>query len=179
MRWLISGFGPFLDVLDNPSARLARSVSDEPAILDVSFAAAEEQVEQARRDGVTHWLMLGVKSQAQNLCVELYGRNLIGKSPDVRGEVRGPGPIHPAGPSILASSLFARDEVLRPQRSWNLSSSAGSYLCNFLLYTCLERAPEIQAGFVHVPLESTLPLATQQRRLKRLLRLLQSPEPIR
>ena len=80
-------------------------------------------------------------------------------SPDNAGDIRTDRPIAPDGPAAYFATLPNRrliDAVKAAGIDCRLSNSAGTYVCNHLLYSVLHHAavhqPELLAGFMHVPL---------------------------
>lgn len=153
MKILVTGFGPFRDVQENPSAVLACDLADvfdevDSRVLEVSW---EEVNAFSNGDfsGYDACLMLGISASAETLLLEGVGRNLASPSPDVRGDVWGPGKLDPSAPSLLAATLW-QGRAPEPG-GWEWSSDAGSYLCNALLFQMLLHQPQLPCGFIHVP----------------------------
>jgi pyroglutamyl-peptidase len=148
---LVTGFGPFRDVVDNPSARLVRAVHGRAAaghdivgeVLPVSYsrgiARTLELAEQLRPAAV---LGFGVAVGRTSVQVERIGRaHRAGL--DVDGVV----PVE-AGPSEVRATLDA--DHLAACLDVGVSDDAGRYVCNAWLHQVAQhcRAP---ATFVHVP----------------------------
>jgi len=165
-RTLVTGFGPFAGIPDNPSEHLARTSGRSCVTLEVSFEAVEAFLESLRADPVERLIMVGVAASAKRMRVETVARNWIDPRPDVRGLIRGPAPIDPTGPEGLASRLAA----CPGGPHWEVSADAGAYLCNFLLYRSLQRL-SCPAGFVHIPPFEVLPEPLQRAEFQRLLAL--------
>lgn len=165
-RTLVTGFTAFGRFGVNPAALLASALQRPFELLEVSFAAVDDFLDRrARDDAFDRLLMLGVAADRDVIKLEQFARNHVGDSPDVRGEIRGPAPIDPAGPATLPSTLFA----LTPATSFAASDDAGCYLCNYAYYRALQRLPHKRIGFVHVPPLDALPLEAQHEALRRLL----------
>lgn len=142
MSLLITGFGPFPGVADNPSGRLARELGGTVLetryrFVDAWFAAT------ARPDGL---LMLGVDASATELRLETVARNWTGHTPDAEGIVA-PGTIDPSAPPMLAATLWPAEALVR----YTVSVDAGSYLCNYSFFRALRTWPDARIGFVHIP----------------------------
>ena len=64
-------------------------------------------------------------------------------------------PIVPGGPAAYFATVPVKDMVLAIREAGvpsELSNSAGTYVCNHLLYCVLHHAgPGVRAGFIHVP----------------------------
>ena len=162
---LVTGFGPFLAVTDNPSARLALAVhapEGEPAVhalvLPVSYArAAALTVEAARRLGVDLVLGLGVATGRTEACVERVGRiELDPRVADV-DEVRRDRVLDRTGaPASVHATLPV--EVLARALGAQVSEDAGRYVCNAWLYEVgLLLGGELPVGFVHLPPQGMAP----------------------
>ncbi len=161
MRLLLTGFGPFGSIVDNPTERLARhfhgrTIEDRAitgVVLPTSFARATATLAPllAEHDAA---LMLGVAETAEVLRLETVGRNADdARMPDVDG-AQPVGPIAD-GPSTLPVTI----EIERIAHGWDaariayaVSDSAGAYVCNHTLYQALRagRAGR-RVGFIHVP----------------------------
>lgn len=169
---LLSGFGPFGNVVDNPTERLARHFETVTVpghelticTLPTSFTRApkllQETIKQGAADGHPFdvILMLGVAAGSENWRVETQGLNWNDpRIPDVDGLQMSGYPIIPDGPARLPITLSAH-QMERAIHATGapvvLSLSAGAYLCNHLLYTTLYHLGEnsqVRAGFLHVP----------------------------
>jgi pyrrolidone-carboxylate peptidase len=168
----VTGFTAFGRFADNPAARLAERCRRPYTLLEVSFAAVDAFLGSvAGNDDVDALLMLGVADRRTHLKIERVARNMIGETGDVRGEVRGPGPIDPDGPAELTTTLFPATVPLDVATCDHLSNDCGCYLCNYAFYQALRRLPQKRVGFVHVPPVEAMPLEAQQRELERLIAL--------
>lgn len=147
---LITGFGPFLDIKENPSGTLAQHLGHPFQILEVTYEAADQfwnEFDPAEYESV---LLLGVAAKAQKLRIEHVAHNCCIEVRDVRGARFGPGPIDPRLPSQLGATLWpAGIEDVHPDLE--PSTDAGGYLCNYLLFRGLQLHSETRIGFLHVP----------------------------
>lgn len=163
MRVFVTGFGPFGEVTDNPSAFLAEHSGYPFKVMEVSYAAVDEELEKLAKENFDTLVMLGIAKDATELRLESLARNHVGETPDVRGVVAGPGAIDPDGPPQIHASLWTKDKGLRGRPTREMSQDAGSYLCNYALYQALRKFPEKSVGFIHVPsfdmMDSDLQLA--------------------
>ena len=146
---LITGFGPFGDIEQNPSERVARSLDPQARVLDVSFPKVlnfclSEQVQKA-----TRILCLGVSARATEVRYELIAKNQVGSHPGYDGKFWGRSQVIGNGPKLLAATLVPTDRLA--ESPITKSHDAGDYLCNFILYQLLRLYPEKQIGFVHIP----------------------------
>jgi pyroglutamyl-peptidase len=147
MRLLVTGFGPFLDHTANPSQALAESCGAPFVVLEVSYRSVIGFIESLDASSFDALLSIGLADKAEAAQFETVGRNFVGATPDVRGEVFGPGVIDPTGPPAIASTLWHGLDTSEAVPS----ADAGGYLCNYLLYLALRRFPQRRVGFLHVP----------------------------
>ncbi|MCH7945509.1 MAG: hypothetical protein IIC73_05770 [Armatimonadetes bacterium] len=166
---MVTGFEPYLDNGENPSQRLAEECGQRFEVLEVAFGAVDEFVETVNRSGFDSWLAIGLADKAETMLVETVGHNRIGPMPDARGEVHGPGPIDPTGPSMLACTLWP-PELLAETEFRKPSTDPGGYLCNYVLYRALRRFPEKRVGFLHVPKFDHVPFDTQLDELRAIIK---------
>lgn len=78
--------------------------------------------------------------------------------------------LDPDGPAAYFSGLpvLALAEALnREEIPAEVSLTAGSYVCNCLLYRLLARAGDIPADFIHVPAAQDLPLEVTAHAMER------------
>lgn len=154
MSVLVTGFGAFPGVADNPTAAIARAVDgqrigDVPVVgrvLPVSFVRGPDAaIELAREVGAQLVVGLGVAVRRSSVCVERRGVRVDNANvPDVDG-------AHAcmlSGPTEVAASL---DVVrLADALGAQISDDAGTYVCNAWLYR-VSQALDVPVGFVHVP----------------------------
>ncbi|MCO4746178.1 MAG: hypothetical protein KC912_15380 [Proteobacteria bacterium] len=151
---LVTGFGPFLEVIDNPSAALVRQLDGLRAgpwtlhgrVLDVSYARGPEQAvrEAARLEAA--WVVGFGVSRRGGLRVERTGQAHVGDSADVDGQC--PAVLH--GPSSVRATLDAT--ALAGALGCGISDDAGAYVCNAWLHQVTQRVG-VPAVFVHIPPE--------------------------
>ena len=173
LQTLLTGFGPFLSVVSNPSERLTHYFESHPVaghalttrILPVSFRAAPAIVQQAISAGGSDGrpfdliVMLGVAANRAHWSVESVGRNRSTTSVRDSDDCLWPYThIVADAPEILPATLpktvlvAAIEAVGLPAVC---SDNAGDYLCNHLLFWTLDhlqaRSHPARAGFLHVP----------------------------
>ena len=159
---LLTGFGPFPGIRDNPSARLVRLAGPEPrwrlrgwhivphvfeTRYDTVAIDMPRLVEAHRPDAI---LMIGVASRARWHRIETVAR---GRSsplhPDASGRAgQGHGPTALRAGAIihrLVAAIRAAGVDGRP------SPSAGRYLCDFTFHLGLGLGPHDRVAFLHVP----------------------------
>lgn len=175
MRTLVTGFGSFGAVNDNPSGRLAQASGQPSIVLEVAFAVVDEFISSLDPASFDVLLMLGVAVSRDKITPELYARNYIGEGPDVRGETRF-GDIEPGQPLLVESTLWNPHLLadLEWQDDLHTSLDAGDYLCNYLSYRALRRFPEKRVGFLHVPPFERISEARQSQILADVLRAIEA-----
>lgn len=171
---LVTGFGPFLDVTDNPSAELVRALDGRRVgkrlvigrVLPVSYGAGIDEVLCLAVEHRPRLVLgFGVARSRDRVEVERVGRRVGGEVPDAEGVVyssNGPGPEQV--PATLDISALAR------ALDAGISEHAGSYVCNAWAY----RVPlhcGVPAAFVHVP-----PTGLEPERVLKALEILLSGE---
>ncbi len=172
---LITGFGPFGHVQENPSALLAAGSGLEHVVLDVSYQAAEEFVSGLDSSGFDQLLMLGVATGRKYLSLELFARNRRAGQ-DVHGHEGGGVEIEPGAPLLLESTLWTPEVASRAVETHldrvQVSMDAGAYLCNYISYLALRKFPSKRVGFLHVVMPDAIALDEQKAILADLIGLL-------
>lgn len=174
VRTLLTGFGPFGGVTSNPTQRLVELFGQTGAeghlltccVLPVSYerapAAMTEALSAGASDGAPFDLiwMLGVAARETRWRVEKFGRNRNGRKADADGACL-PRVIEPDAPSLLESTvpvLRVRQALTAAGIPARVSLSAGSYLCNYILFRALRDVSKAglsaRSGFLHVPPDS-------------------------
>jgi pyroglutamyl-peptidase len=165
---LVTGFEPFGDDVVNPSQELAKALDGRRAgslavramVLSVQHEAARDALAPALAApslaAVVHFGLAGGRAR---VALEAVGINTLDyATPDARGDLRRDEPCVPDGPAAYWSTLPLR-AILRELTAAGIPASisytAGTYLCNFTLYSTLHRLARlgrpVRAGFVHVP----------------------------
>jgi len=168
MKILLTGFEPFDGSDINPSERVAQALHEQviagaeinSAILPVDWQRAPEVLDQAldayRPDAV---VCLGEASGRTAISIERIAINLLDfRIPDNSGAKITDQPVISQAPAAYFSTLPVREMLDAIQQCGvpaELSLSAGTYLCNQVMYTLLhglaERKRAIPAGFIHLP----------------------------
>ncbi len=172
MNLLVTGFGPFRDITDNPSSRLAEALPGNTELLPVQYGKVEAFAISLRSRAEDTILCLGLNARATELKFEIYAHNQIGAERGFGSRRHTRTAIKPSGPRTLGQTLLSPkqlDELALPT-----SFTPGDYLCNFLLYSLLIRYPERRVGFVHVPLFEKVAMNEQLEQLEGVLQLFQS-----
>ena len=167
MRILLTGFGPFGSVLDNPTSRLVAHFEAvglpghelTARVLPVSYRRAAEEVEALLRPGKFDLaLLLGVAAKAPAIRLELFGRNRSSRRKKDMDEETTLGYVREEGLSQLPAGLSVAGLV---ERLWaesipaRISLTAGDYVCNHTYYAALDCVIRLRLKtrclFVHVP----------------------------
>jgi len=166
-RVLLTGFGPFPGVAENPSGWLAETLAArKPAhdvdlhghVLPTEWEAVAALAPDLHASLQPHVMIhFGVSPQARGLRIERSAHNRAARRHDASGRLPGTPAISTTGAARLDTGLpVARLAAhLRAQgHAASASGSCGRYLCNFLYYRSLEwaKAQGREALFVHVPL---------------------------
>ncbi len=166
-RVLLTGFGPFPGVAENPSGWLAEALAARKPAHDVELhghvlptewdavAALAPDLHAALQPHVM--IHFGVSPGARSLRIERSAHNQAALRHDARGRLPVTPAISPKGAARLDTGLPVAEIAahLRAQGfAASASPSCGRYLCNFLYYRSLEwaQAQGRDALFVHVPL---------------------------
>ncbi|MBB2961491.1 peptidase C15 [Methylobacterium sp. R2-1] len=164
-RLLVTGFGPFPTVPDNPTGRLARRLAASPhlhrilgqapdcLVLDTRYDALDTQLDPALARHPSAVLMLGVAARRRRVCVETRAVNRVSRLfPDAGGTVRRTLAFQPDGPAQRRSPAAAavRVALKRAGLDTAISRDAGRYLCNASYYRVLEQG--CPAVFLHIPM---------------------------
>lgn len=165
---LLTGFEPFGGDALNPSCDIAKALdgrrfgrlATRGLVLPVEHVAARRMVAPALEEpGLAAVLHLGLAGGRARIALEQVGVNAMDYPlPDAAGRtVRGE-PCVPGAPAGYMATLPLR-AVLAALTAEGipayLSYTAGTYLCNYTVYTTLhslaDRRPPVPAGFMHVP----------------------------
>ncbi|MGN0979999.1 MAG: pyroglutamyl-peptidase I [Candidatus Avoscillospira sp.] len=167
MKILITGFEPFGGEAVNPSWEAVKRLPDTVAGADLvklrlptSFSRARDVLEDAiqalRPDAV---LSVGQAGGRAAVTVERVALNLAdARIPDNDGWQPVDEPLEPDGPAAYFATVPVKKIVEHIQTHGipcQISNTAGTYVCNAVLYCALYLAateyPGLQAGFIHVP----------------------------
>lgn len=176
---LITGFEPFGGEDRNPSWEAVNALPERigarklfKLLLPVEFGrAAALAADAAEKYHADEILCIGLAAGRTAVTPEAIGVNIRDASiPDNAGYKPEGDPIDPNGPAAYFSTLPVREmaaAIASANVPSKLSYTAGTYVCNDLLYTLLRRfsGTATCAAFVHIPLEKDLPLAESIRAL--------------
>lgn len=159
-RILLTAFEPFGGEHINPSLEIAKRLSgcDNVDVLTVpvTYADSAETVLPclAGHDAI---VMLGQAKGRKGISLERIAINVDdAAAPDNAGEIRADHPIAEDGHAAYFSTLPVKamtDAIRAEGLTAFVSNSAGTYVCNHLMYSVLHalQGTKIRAGFIHVP----------------------------
>lgn len=163
-RVLLTGFGPFPGFPINASAAFVKRLADASRleaevtalVLPTEWlrgvAEAQAGLARYRPDIALHF---GVADSARGFVVEAQAHNVCDALPDACGGLPAGPQLAPDGPPVRHARLPV-EGIMGALRAARIpvarSNSAGTYLCNALLYAslgCDVSAP--LTGFIHIP----------------------------
>ncbi len=167
MNILVTGFEPFGGEVVNPSWEAVRRLPtriDRADIITVQLPTAFQRGEQVllrtledcRPERV---LCVGLAGGRKGFTLERVGINLRdARIPDNDGFQPEEQPMRPDGPAAYFATLPVKEMAQGLNRAGipaAVSYTAGTYVCNDILYTLLDwqarEMPESQGGFLHLP----------------------------
>ena len=167
---LVTGFGPFPGMPDNPSAalvtklaqpRIARAFNLEARILPTEFAAAgaalAKAIAEVKPDIV---VCFGVAAKTDTIRVERAAWNVVDpQMPDARGHRHKSRTVRAGAPEGYGTTLPTADIMAALARGGfpaRGSNDAGDYLCNYIFYQLMHdiaaSGEKRMGGFVHIPM---------------------------
>lgn len=166
-KLLLTGFEPFGGESINPALEAVRCLPDEiggaqiiklqiPVVYQQAAQIVCEAMQHERPDAV---ICVGQAGGRDAVTPERVAINVMDASvPDNAGIVMTDQPVDPAGPAAYFSTLPLREMVENVKAqgiSCRISNTAGTYVCNNVMYAALHHAalhmPATKAGFIHVP----------------------------
>lgn len=163
---VVSGFDPFGGRSINASSEIARAIVQGFPQWDITFVqvpviwgAPKKAIARSQTLDPSIWIAFG--EGTSGFRIETVARNLRGRSPDNRQKAPTQQKIDPNGPDELKLdfSVEALSERLRSLGyDCSVSSNAGDYLCEEMLYSLLEAKNSghsnlKEAIFIHVPIK--------------------------
>ncbi len=172
---LLTGFEAFAGLPSNPSQAIALALHDQNVgearvvakILPVDGIKAPEILKKAltelEPDVV---LMLGLAQGRPQIALERVALNVLEyRIPDNSGVTRRGERVLEGANDALFSSLPI-PEILKVWRDAKIpayvSDSAGTFLCNQIMFLARVWRPNIPAGFIHLPADETLAVENHQ-----------------
>lgn len=163
---LLTGFEPFLDYKLNPTMQIVEKLDGEKIedypiigrILSVDFQQSAEQLKRHIEEIEPQIIIsLGLAGGRYKLTPERIAINVKDGEPDNNGYTPVDESIHEEGADAILTNLPIRNMVNRLQAEGypaEISNTAGTYLCNNIMYEGLVYAQHHQgvlAGFIHIP----------------------------
>ena len=164
-RILVTGFDPFGGQPVNPAREAVMRLPDTVGGYEISkleiptvFGLAAETVLQAAEELRPHAILcVGQAGGRGAVTPEVVGINLREATiPDNAGHMPVNTPVMENAPAAYFATLPVRDMVQAVKEKGipcALSYTAGTFVCNDLLYTLLHhyRDADVKVGFVHIP----------------------------
>lgn len=175
---VVTGFGPFPGVPDNPSAALVEALRSTPGLLpldtryrviDVGYGAVEPALSAILADPPAALVMTGYSRLANGLRLERRAHDFcspdredaFGMRPDLLAR-EGAG-LREYCEQLAADLPGIAGRVMQEGIACTLSDDCGAYLCNHIYHRALLRiaaeGAETLAAFVHLPAIAGSPLA--------------------
>ena len=167
MKLLLTAFSPFGGEKINPSLEAVKLVKDKifetdiiklevPTVFGKSIKIVVEAIEKEKPDYV---LCIGQAGGRYGITPERVAINIDdARIPDNEGHQPIDIPIFADGEPAYFSNLPVKamvEEIRKEGLPASLSNSAGTYVCNHLmygvLYTLSKKFKEVKGGFIHVP----------------------------
>lgn len=167
MKILLTGFDPFGGEAVNPALEAVKKVKDEilgaqivkleiPTVFRKGPQTIFKKIEEVKPDMV---LSIGQAGGRSAITVEFVGINYAdARIPDNEGNVPIGVKLFEDGENAYFATLPVRAMVEGIKKAGLpafLSYTAGTYVCNDVLYSILyyqkKHAPNMKAGFIHVP----------------------------
>lgn len=194
MKILITGFDPFGGETVNPAYEAVKLLPDTIAGAEIiklevptrfhRAGAVLEDAMQRHKPNVV--ICVGQAGGRAAITPEKVAINLMdGRIPDNAGYQPVDAPIREDGETAYFTSLPVKAMVQRMRDAGipaAVSYTAGTYVCNYLLYTLLylidKKYPHVRGGFIHVPyaMEQVInkPLGTPSMDLRQIARGLET-----
>lgn len=194
MKILITGFDPFGGETVNPAYEAVKLLPDTIAGAEIiklevptrfhrAGAVLEDAMQRHKPDAV---ICVGQAGGRAAITPEKVAINLMdGCIPDNAGYQPEDAPIREDGETAYFASLPVKAMMQRMRDAGipaAVSYTAGTYVCNYLLYTLLylidKKYPNVRGGFIHVPyaMEQVInkPLGTPSMDLRQIARGLET-----
>ena len=168
MKFLITGFEPFLDNLTNPTMEITKALqsnSIDTMVLPVEYVnAAQHVITHLKSHEYDYVLLLGLAANRTQISIEYQAINLMdARGADNAGVIKRMKPIQD-GPDVYHTKLPYKRLINAAEKASlpiELSLSAGAYICNDVFYRVRDAYPELNVGFIHVPSETKIPMDKQ------------------
>lgn len=164
---ILTGFGPFGEVKENPTQKLIELLKNEMQnelyqffILPVSYEYGSEWSSKNIDSNTSLVVHFGVAANSKLIRIERTAKNQTGSSNDIDG-ISGQGKISGLEIETIQTGIDVSglvDSMCASGLECELSDDAGDYLCNYIFFKSLQVKSD-QVLFVHVPPEEELPLS--------------------
>ena len=164
---LITGFDPFGNETINPSYEAVKRLKDRiddaeiiKAMLPTVFYESQKQLRALMREHQPDIVIcVGQAGGRQGISIERVAINLDdARIPDNIGQAPIDETINPKGKNAYFSNLPIKHMLHALNQASidaNISNSAGTFVCNHVLYTLLDvieqKDLDVKGGFIHVP----------------------------
>ncbi|KAF0697773.1 Aste57867_11566 [Aphanomyces stellatus] len=185
VKIVVTGFGKFGNIIDNPTTHLAELLKEDPnvhstTVLEVSAegvrAAMEPMWAEAENDEeTTVFIHMGVNDGGKQIDLEQFGYNIAHfPIPDERGWVANNETITENEDASLETALPLEKLLAHCQEQgckMSISNDPGRYICNYTYFLSLVHAKKHAAKnqhalFVHFPSFNTMPKEDQLHGIK-------------
>jgi pyroglutamyl-peptidase len=168
---LLTGFEPFLEFPINPTEKIVKELDGaciggyqiKGLLLPVDYREAGERIlEEIKKQEPDAVLSLGLAAGRSTITPERIAINCRDGAPDNNGVVLNDASIIEDGPDGYFSTLPIRQFVDKLNESGypaKISNTAGTYLCNNVMYVVLHEVKDRPVGFVHIPASHELVLS--------------------
>lgn len=163
VRILLTGFDPFDGVERNNSWDAVQLVDDViterlPVVFGEASDVLDAAIQRHRPDVV---IAVGLADNRTAITPERVAINVEdARIPDNAGAQPVDAPVVAGGPDAHLTRLPIKDMVAAISEAGlpaAVSDSAGTFVCNAVMYRLLHDHPEVVAGFIHVPGAEVLP----------------------
>lgn len=166
MRFVITGFGPFGRVAENPSEVTAEiackrlreaGINCEAVHLKASIRSVDSFYEGVNDPSELFVIHIGVDASSKGLVIERYGRNILDfPIPDAESAQPRESRIDETlkYDEKVENTLNVPEIVDQLGGGFGVSEDAGTYVCNYCYFKALQFVGKKTKGafFVHVPL---------------------------
>lgn len=164
---LLTGFEPFLNFSINPTEEIVKELNNQEvgafqiigAVLPVDFSrAGKELIKMFHSYNPSAVISLGLAGGRFKITPERIAINCNDGAADNNGNKYEGNKIDPVGQDGLFTTLPIQkivDELNNQNYPAEISNSAGTYLCNNVMYQMLNELKKINkqipSGFIHIP----------------------------
>ncbi|XP_063713384.1 pyroglutamyl-peptidase 1-like [Symsagittifera roscoffensis] len=188
MSILVTGFGPFGDMKENPSWVAVRQLSGasingfkiDTHMFQVSYDEVDSFVDSiSHNDDYEFFLHVGVSSEASNVVLEQIACCGGYKKPDVFNKLpqtesfrseSSPAPVENLSMCTAFDLEMCKAQLHAIGVPASTSSEAGRYLCEYLYYRSMCRNGG-KVLFVHVPMSDVTPTEETTKILKEIIKI--------